>query len=506
MNFSQHELEQIESHGLTQEKIQAQLNMLESGTQYVQLERAATLDDGIMSFKEMDNLIKSFEEFKESGKVLKFIPASGAASRMFKSLLTALNHEELNHISDFENSEEAYARDVVSFFNNLSKFAFYEDLCATLEKNSFDSKTVINEGKIKLILEFLLTGKGLNYANLPKAFLKFHKDKNRSITPFQEHLLEGISTIKDTKNQVQLHYTLNQEFIDSDILKEQTETNPTESEVSFDLKYSIQKPQTDTIAADENGKPFITDDGQLLFRPGGHGALIHNLNDLNADIIIVKNIDNVSAQKKSKEIAVSYKKAIAGYLVELRNEIFATLKELDQGIIPDQISELLSKLNVPKEEIAKLVNDLPGLHAKLNRPVRVCGMVKNEGEPGGGPFWVNRDGEISLQIIESAQIDMNNKEQKDIALKATHFNPVDLTLSITNYKGEKFNLLDYVDNKMAFVAEKSFQGRTLKALEWPGLWNGAMADWLTIFVEVPLETFTPVKTVLDLLRPEHQEG
>ena len=496
----------LKKKGISISQIEEQLNSFKKGFPYLEIKAAAEPGNGIVLVSESDkeNLLVSWEEYlKTSASILKFVPASGAASRMFKDLFEFLDKENSAGLNSFESK----------FFSEIEKFAFYTDLNDCCRQN--ENKTIselIEAKQYKPIVANLLLEKGLNYGSLPKGLLKFHAYKTENRTPMEEHLVEGALYAANTKNEVNIHFTVSKEhrvLFENQFAKSK-ESFESQFGVKFNISFSEQKPSTDTIAADENNEPF-RDKEELVFRPGGHGALIENLNDLNGDVIFIKNIDNV-VPDSLKDSTVTYKKVIAGLLVQLQQQCFTYLNELENNLISDstlmEINEFCkAKLNnqnhtirsLSKEELKKY------LFEKLNRPIRICGMVKNVGEPGGGPFLtVNSDGTISPQILESSQIDLNNPEDKLKMQQSTHFNPVDLVCAVRNYKGEKFDLLKYVDKNTGFISSKSKNGKELKALELPGLWNGAMSDWNTVFVEVPIETFNPVKTVNDLLRPEHQ--
>jgi len=452
----------------------------------------------------LPSILKIWDEYLTTdASILKFVPASGAASRMFKDLFEFLESDKNEPGNKFEEK----------FFGEIRKFAFYEELNAVCIKNEGKSiDELIAAKQNKSIVANLLSDKGLNYGALPKGLLRFHSYSTEKRTPTQEHLVEGALYASNKSNVVNIHFTVSKEHraLFEKHLNESLSSFETKFGVKYNVSFSEQKPSTDTIAADENNEPF-RDKGELVFRPGGHGALIENLNDLNGDIIFIKNIDNVVPDSLKPE-TVTYKKVIAGLLVQLQKQSFTYLKELESGTVSaDKLAEISTfcetKLNNLHDNIASLSEaELKAyLTAKLNRPIRVCGMVKNVGEPGGGPFMsVNSDGTVSPQILESSQIDMNNPADKAKMMGSTHFNPVDLVCGVKNYKGEKFNLVKYVDKNTGFISLKSKSGKELKALELPGLWNGAMSDWNTIFVEVPIATFNPVKTVNDLLRPEHQ--
>ena len=381
---------------------------------------------------------------------------------------------------------------------------------------------MIAEKNYKAVVANLLESAGLNYGALPKGLLKFHRYADGVRTPLEEHLVEGALYAAGKSGDVFVHFTVSTEH--RELFQKLVDSKAAEYAAKYGVNYHIsfseQKPSTDTVAADMENKPFRDKDGKLLFRPGGHGALIENLNDLalienlndlDADVVFIKNIDNV-VPDRLKADTVTYKKLLAGVLVTLQKQAFEYLKLLDSGSYRhDELENIIrfvqQQLHCRRADLKDLEDaDLViYLRKKLNRPMRVCGMVKNVGEPGGGPFLAyNPDGTVSLQILESSQIDMNDAEKKAMFEKGTHFNPVDLVCAVRNYKGEKFNLLNYVDKATGFISYKSKNGKDLKALELPGLWNGSMSDWNTVFVEVPLSTFNPVKTVNDLLREQHQ--
>ena len=382
--------------------------------------------------------------------------------------------------------------------------------CEQNEGKSVDE--LMKDEDYKLIVDTLLNIRGLNYGQLPKGLLSFHKYDDGVRTPIEEHLVEAALYAASNK-QAYVHFTISHEHLE--LFKQKVTEKIAQYEAKYDVKlnvsYSEQKPSTDTIAVNPDNSPFRNDDGSLLFRPGGHGALIENLNDLEADIVFIKNIDNVVPDRLKKE-TIDWKMVIAGKLVELQKQTFDYLHLLDKGdYTRAELEEILSFLQhnlFCESSEANTLDDnalAQYLYDKLNRPMRVCGMVKNVGEPGGGPFLAyNHDGTISLQILESSQIDKSNKDYVKMFTDGTHFNPVDIVCAIKNYKGEPFDLTKHVDKSTGFISSKSKNGRELKALELPGLWNGAMSDWNTIFVEVPLITFNPVKTVNDLLREQHQ--
>lgn len=501
------DLEQIKEKGMTEQQIQEQLACFEKGFPFLQLSAAASVEKGILcpDETETNDYLRAWEAYQASNKkIIKFVPASGAASRMFKNLFEFIGADYDKPQTDFEKK----------FFARITSFAFYDDLdaaCRRTEDCGIAELTA--EGRYKTVVSILLDKAGLNYGALPKGLLKFHSYADGTRTPVEEHLAEGALYAASGTGRVAIHFTVSPEHrrLFEALVAQKAEAFGRRYNVEYDITFSEQKSSTDTIAATPDNQPFRTADGRLLFRPGGHGALIENLNELDADVVFIKNIDNV-VPDRLKDDTVTYKKLLAGILVSLQEQAFAYLRKLESGIYSmDELREMLQFLQKKlfcKNPGTKTLEDTElaiYLKRKLNRPIRVCGMVKNVGEPGGGPFLAyNADGTISLQILESSQIDMNDAEKKAMFEKGTHFNPVDLACAIRDYKGEKFNLPAFVDKATGFISHKSKDGKELKALELPGLWNGAMSDWNTVFVEVPLSTFNPVKTVNDLLREQHQ--
>ncbi len=498
--------ELLASKGITQEQFSGQLESFEKGFPYLELEAAASVERGILAPDESAQraYVDQWEDYLKTGKkIVKFVPASGAASRMFKELFAFIESDYTEPQTDAEKM----------FLANLDRFAFYNaliDKCAELHDTNI--LTLLACGECKTVVETLLSEEGLNYGQLPKGLLLFHYYPENPRTPLEEHMVEG-ALYANSGGKVHLHFTVSPEHRSRFEALAAVKKAYYEKvyQVKYDISFSEQKSHTDTVAVDLQNQPLRTETGELMFRPGGHGALIENLNELDADVLFIKNIDNV-VPDRLKGDTVHYKKLLAGILVNLQAQIFDYLNLLESGkYTPDQVREVIQflqkKLYCKKPDTKNLEDaDLVlYLKEKLNRPIRVCGMVKNVGEAGGGPFLVyNTDGTFSLQILESSQIDMQDPAKKQMFEQGTHFNPVDLVCSIRNYKGEKFNLPDFVDPSTGFISQKSKGGHELKALELPGLWNGAMSDWNTVFVEVPLSTFNPVKTVNDLLRPEHQ--
>ena len=506
--FDEKDLEQFKKKGTNAENVKAQLELIRNGFPYLELEAAASIGNGIMAFDDSQRnvYIKTWDAYCSDGKhsITKFVPASGAASRMFKDLFAFLDADYSVPTTKFEKT----------FFDGIEKFAFFKDLDAACQSNESKSiKELIVDGNYKAVVSNLLGSKGLNYGALPKGLLKFHSYKTSARTPFEEHMAESSMYASGNDGVVNIHFTVSPEHwpLFKKLAASCSKSFSKRFGTTYSITFSEQKPSTDTVAAAADGTPFRNDDGSILFRPGGHGALIENLNELDTDIVFIKNIDNV-VPDHLKTDTVTYKKLLAGVLVNIQSKVFDYLHLLDSGkytaaklkTISEFVTDTLCcrSSNLDKLDSRQLAE---WLHGKLDRPIRVCGMVKNVGEPGGGPFLAyNSDGTVSLQILESSQIDLNDERKKEMFTKGTHFNPVDLVCAVRNYKGKHFNLPDYVDKATGFISSKSKNGRELKALELPGLWNGAMSDWNTLFVEVPLSTFNPVKTVNDLLRPQHQ--
>ena len=500
--------ELLAKKGISEEKIAEQLACFEKGFPFLKLSAAASVENGgIMRADEKgcEQYLAAWDAYKAGDKkIVKFVPASGAASRMFKNMFEFFGAEYDKPTTDFEKK----------FFDHIHDFAFYNDLnAACLDNTGKNINALLSEHNYKAVVSNLLESAGLNYGALPKGLLKFHRYADGVRTPLEEHLVEGALYAAGKTGEVNVHFTVSTEH--RALFEKLVAAKAAEYEAKYGTTYHIsfseQKPSTDTVAADMENKPFRDKDGKLLFRPGGHGALIENLNDLDADIVFIKNIDNV-VPDRLKADTVTYKKLLAGVLVTLQKQAFEYLELLDGGHYSHEQLETIirfvqQQLRCRRTDLKELEDaDLViYLRKKLNRPMRVCGMVKNVGEPGGGPFLAyNPDGTISLQILESSQIDMNDPEKKAMFEKGTHFNPVDLVCAVRDYKGNKFDLLKHVDKATGFISYKSKNGKDLKALELPGLWNGSMSDWNTVFVEVPLSTFNPVKTVNDLLREQHQ--
>jgi len=510
--LNQRDIKQLEEKGISREEFLRQIDHFREGFPPLELDRPATAGDGIRKIEEQDihDLAKSYDAAHGGFRVLKFVPASGAATRMFRDVFVW--RDLLVAGVETESLLEAKP-DAARFFERMHDFAWWDDLKVAMDKDDLDADHMLESKNYLPLLDYLLFDAGLDYVALPKALIVFHSYGRHIRTAMEEHLAEGAAYASDAHNKVPLHFTLSPEHISAFRAKVEKVQKSYEHSfgVTFDISHSKQKPSTDTIAVGMDNLPFREKDGSLLFRPGGHGALIENLNDLDHDIIFIKNIDNV-VPDRLKQSTILYKKALGGVLLELKKELNAWMDRLDKGSLSKDeylqaVDFAANALNIDR----KVFSDDPRegsrvLRSKLNRPLRVCGMVKNEGEPGGGPFWVkdSLDGSSSLQIVELSQIDMDNPGQAALVKQATHFNPVDLVCTFKDHQGNQFDLRAFIDKDTGFVSHKSKDGRELKALERPGLWNGAMARWNTVFVEVPLVTFNPVKTINDLLRDEHQ--
>ena len=476
--FDKKDLQQIAQQGLTEEIVQRQIDNFVNGFPFLNVVRAASAGDGVrvLGGEEIARATARYDVESATLRVVKFVPASGAATRMFKELFEFVN-------------EGRRGKGIDTLLANIKKFAFWPELEHFVNENSADEEVVS-----------AIVKHGLAYGSKPKGLVTFHAYADGNRKAVEEHMVEGAAYAR-SGDEVYIHFTVSEEHMGGfwDVLGSTQPFYEEQFGVKYNVSFSVQKPSTDTIAVNPDNTPFRTDDGRLLFRPAGHGALIENLNDIDADVIFVKNIDNVTTDAR-RDDTIKYKKALAGVLLELQEQIFAYLKAMDQGSVDvESVARFVEEKLFVKLPADWDVNTLRRL---LDRPIRVCGVVLNQGEPGGGPFWVAAaDGTESLQIAESSQIAPENMH---LMSSATHFNPVDLVCGVKRYDGSKFDLTQYTDPSTGFISSKSSGGRELRAQELPGLWNGAMANWNTILVEVPITTFSPVKVVLDLLRPEHQ--
>ncbi len=476
--FTEQDLQQIADHGLTPARVETQLENFRRGFPWLNVVRAASPGDGIavLDDAQAEAAVARYEKAAAGLGIVKFVPASGAATRMFKELFEFVN-------------EGKRGKGIDTLLSNLDKFAFAPELKEVLPEGADDRATVN-----------AIVNEGLNYGHKPKGLVTFHAYPEGARKAVEEHLVEGAS-YASSNGVARIHFTVSPEHMEGfrTLLAEKVPVYEKRFGIRYDISFSVQKPATDTIAVNPDNTPFRQDDGRLLFRPAGHGALIENLNEIDADVIFIKNIDNVTTDAQRGD-TVRYKKVLAGVLLDLQERAFEYLRALDvEGCELAPIAEFIEKrlcVKLPADYDSAL------LRAVLDRPIRVCGMVRNEGEPGGGPFWVgNPDGTESLQIAESSQI---GPDDMPLMKSATHFNPVDLVCGVKTSKGGKFDLRQYTDPSTGFISSKSSGGRELRAQELPGLWNGAMARWNTLFVDVPITTFSPVKVVQDLLRPQHQ--
>lgn len=496
---------QIADRGIDLATVEEQFDRFKTGYPTLEIVAAATPGNGItvLSEPEVEGAEKRWDMYlADGGTVVKFVPASGAASRMFKALF---------EFADGDTDETPADSAVGKLLAALDKLPFKADLDAVCVKlHGVDAQSLLSSGRRRDVIAAIIRPEGLNYGQLPKGLLKFHSYPAGSRTPLEEHLMEGAQTASDANGIVRLHFTVSENHVD--LFRKEVERAVPAMEAAtgkkFEISFSIQQPRTDTVAANPDGTPFVVEEGKLLFRPGGHGALIANLSEQTEAVVFIKNIDNVVPDSR-RDSTVVYKKVIAGYLMELRDKVQAYRRSIATGVADaeklDEMEGFLKHafaVEVPESAKADNQSRIAWIDDRFNRPIRVCGMVRNEGEPGGGPFIIREaDGATGLQILESHQI---GAEYAEVAAKATHFNPVDLVCYIRDTNDKPFDLADYVDPTTGFISSKSYAGRELRALELPGLWNGAMARWLTAFVEVPASTFNPVKTVNDLLRPAHQ--
>jgi hypothetical protein len=511
MTFSEKDKQQLKEKGIVAQKVLNQIETFKEGIPFIALKKAAVVHDGIRKFskEEEKKLIENFEDKRSENSLLKFVPASGAASRMFKAFFNFLEAYQPKNETLEAYFKRTNDNDIKTFSDGLMQLPFYEII-----QKRIKGKSASEGEELYFFIDEMLREDGLNYGFYPKGLLPFHNYGDFAATPFEEHLKEA-ALYASTNGNAKLHFTISEQHGDMfnaefDAFKERVSAA---TNTSFDVSYSFQKAETDTIAVDMDNNLFRDSDGSLLFRPGGHGALIKNLNEQEANIIFIKNIDNVVTDEVLPKIAES-KKILAGLLLKIQQKAFeyAAFLVKKSSLEPTKIEEIKQFLET-EMNVRFATNfihfdstkQIEILKDKLNRPIRICGMVKNEGEPGGGPFWIqDSNGDVSLQIIESAQVNTSDKNQMEIFKNSTHFNPVDLVCGVKDFNGKSYDLLDFVDTKQGFITEKTKDGAELKALELPGLWNGAMAFWNTIFVEVPLVTFNPVKTVNDLLKPAHQ--
>ncbi len=513
--FSQEDLRQLETLSILPEKIEQDLDRYRRGFPFTRLDHPCSVNDGITVIEEKDYgpLIFACEIAAAESRFIKMVPASGAATRMFAVLQNAVNTLPVispQTVSSMENPD----RELLRFMDSFRKFPFLEELRQVLERDHKDMENEIRSEKYETLIDYILHEKGLNLLQRPKALIPFHRYADHIRTAMEEHLVEAMHTVRDRNCKARVHFTISPEHrkgFDERIGKSLPRLET--SGVAFEITFSYQLPSTQTIAVNERNEPVRDTKGCLVFRPAGHGTLISNLNDLKADLVFIKNIDNIAPDHLKGQTHL-FKKILAGYLLSIEEKVKRFLKLIDGPAISDAdlqdcVRWIDNVLAIPASQITDNLNIAKQkeiLRSLLHRPIRVCGMVKNEGEPGGGPFWtIDQKGNKSRQIVEKHQVDIGDPEQKCIWESSTHFNPVDIVCSLRDHRGVNYDLLRFTDPDTGFVSTKFSDGKAVRALEVPGLWNGAMAGWITLFAEVPLITFNPVKTINDLLRPEHLE-
>jgi hypothetical protein len=508
MTFSADDLMQLKALHIEPAQAARQLAWLRTGQVAIKLNRPCTPGDGIVQIPadSHDSLHKTFAKAVAAGRLLRFVPASGAASRMFSPLHTDAVTLEACRTAERDAPACQSERDLQRFLDELVSFAFYPKLKTAMAEDGHDLQQAVDERKLALIVRYLLEPCGLNYSQLPKGLLAFHAGTDGARTPFVEHLAE-VAQLNGPGGVAALHFTVSAEHLT--LFKAQfsawRETLEETYRCRFVVTYSTQKSSTDTLALDANGLPFRDDEGRLVLRPGGHGALIENLNDLAGDIITVRNIDNVVPDTR-KQVNLCWSRLLTGYLLEVQEKQHTLLKALHEQPHDPQVRERVVRFfaDCLQTDIS-LADDHEALFDQLDRPLRVCGMVPNSGEPGGGPFWV-RDarGQLTKQIVEGSQIDKSHADQAAILAASTHFNPVDMVCGVRDWRGQPYDLTRFVDDDAVIITSKMQDGQNVRVLERPGLWNGGMAGWHSIFIEIPSEAFNPVKTIFDLLRPAHQ--
>ncbi len=518
VTFHDQDRKQITSQGMTEAAVHTQIETFRRGFPFTQLHRPCTVGNGISITTPQDatRLTALYTQAAQSGRLQKFVPAAGAASRMFQFLLATNNQYDTLDIRQPATAEQAQDPEYQAFLrfaNDLPKFAFYDSLRLSLDQQGQRLETLVQQGQFKEILNTLLTPLGLNYANLPKGLLPFHRYPEHCRTALEEHFVEAAALVRTEHQIARLHFAVSPNHLETmETYARQVQPQYEQTGTRYEMTWSVQKSSTDTIAVTPENQPFRDREGQLLFRPAGHGALLENLHDLQGDLIVIKNIDN-TVPDDQKGATYHSTQLLGGYLIEVQQQAFQYLEylaaqQVKASLLHDIRTFTQDKLSIALPEGFEHNShdtQIEKLFSALNRPLRVCGVVPNTGEPGGGPFWVaNADGHYSAQIVETSQVDSTNPDQQALLAAATHFNPVHLVCGVRDYLGQPFDLRQFVDANTGFISQKSSDGRPLKAMELPGLWNGAMAHWNTIFIEVPLESFNPVKTVLDLLRPEHQ--
>ncbi len=507
--FDADDLAQLRNRGLSTEAVERQISLLRTPPPPIELVAACTPGDGVQILEEdkLPELLGHWQRAAAAGRLTKIVPASGAASRMFASLVRILNNplaDDPGRLAEAAKEGDQDAKDGLLFAQRLPDFAFYDDLAAAAERSGESLADLRSAGHLSAILRLLMNSQGLGYGRKPKGLVPFHRERGHAASAADEHFAEALELVKDSVGSCRLHFSVPSGSEDA-FRRAAAKTQAQGAD--FEIAFSNQSPATDTLALADNGAPFRTADGSLLFRPGGHGSLLDNLERAGADIALVKNIDNVQpAELRSP--AILWQRALVGLLVQLQEQIHSLLGQLTKG----EEAALGEARSLVSGFLERSVPEPPGdrhltaeaLVERLDRPLRVCGVVVLDTDSGGGPFWVrDRAHRVTRQIVESAEIGAT-KKQRSIVGESTHFNPVLMALGLRDWRDEPFRLESFVDRDRVFVTEKNWEGRSLRALEHPGLWNGSMADWNTVFVEVPAAAFTPVKTVFDLLRPEHQ--
>ncbi len=517
--FGREDRLQMQRLGISEDQVRAQIQVFRKSLFFARLRRPCTPGDGIQQISPdaLEHFIELHEEAAREGRFTKFVPASGAASRMFKLLFEIYGQNKCPSMKEFRKQADRgdpRAKEFLCFCDGIRRLPLFDDLELMGNEKGFSVDRLLEQGRWQRILEYLLTEQGLNCGFLPKGLLKFHRYPSGNRTALEEHLVEAVHTVRDKNGICRVHLTVSPEHEEPfcQCFEKIRSGYEQQFQCLLEVTFSIQKHSTDTIAVDLENRPFREEDGRLLFRPGGHGAILSNLEDIQGDLIYVKNIDNILPDP-IREPTILWKKALGGFLVEIQRTVHEYVKRLtegskDTGLFEAAMEFVRERLFIPEPQIfrrwpAQEKRDY--LLKRLNRPLRVCGMVKNEGEPGGGPFWVEgKDGNLSLQIVEGAEVDPRSSGQQAIWRASTHFNPVDLVCAVKDFRGRPFPLKNYVNPEAVFISQKSKDGRDLKSLELPGLWNGGMAEWMTFFVEVPITTFNPVKTINDLFKAEHQ--
>lgn len=512
--ITEKDIQFIEFRGNDIQTIESQLKILQYGIKSASLMRPATIGDGIHAFDYFtrSKYIESFDSDKESYDILRFIPASGAATRMFKSL-QKLKEQWVNIVEQNQELKDPTIQNALKILIDIQQFAFFDELKAILKSANINIDELLENKNYLPILDYLLGSEGMNYANLPKALLLFHKYENSTRTPVEEHIRESLHYALNEDKSLKMHFTISPEHEDLFVkhIKLVSQSDFLHEKVRLKVNYSFQKKSSDTPAVYINNELVRDEHGDIVFRPAGHGALLENLNDLKAELVFIRNIDNV-ATEKLLDTVVESEKLLGGYLLYLVDKIHGALALLDDGNVSDEdLNEIVSIchdelfIEIPDYFIAfDEIEKIDFLYTILNKPIRVCGMIKNTGEPGGGPFFISdSEGNQNLQIIESSQVDLSNESQRSIWQSSTHFNPVDMALYVRDFEGESFDLMDFADPDAGFISIKNYKGKEIKALELPGLWNGSMSDWISVFVELPIETFNPVKELSDLLREGH---